>query len=542
LVDDQLDDLRVALAWACSDVKRAPVAVAIVGALGFYWLLRGRFREGIDWCRRALVTDPDAPPDVERFRARWALANATFYGGDPGEAVDEATALAADSAAAGLAAFEARCRALLGLAVTYEDPIAGAAILDEAVALARDAGDDFALIDNHQCRADAHIMQGNLGAAEADLTAVRPLAERSGNGFHLGWDGAGRACLAVAAADPAGAIAAGRAGQAAARRAGESNSDALATQYLCLALADTGRPEEALREIAVADELFARRPGQLTDVCMAAAQAYVLASIEDDEAAATAARHCVTRAREGGVQHLGGYGILVTATVLRRAGDFGAAQAALAEADELIGRGHGLFAVDTGIERARLWRARGEPDRAEEKAHATLVAASDTGFRRIVVIALEELAHLSAAAGSINEAARLLGACQAARRATGLVPTAEERRWIDETTTAVIARLGDHEEAAAALAEGEQLSLDDAVTYIRRARGERGRPSAGWGSLTPTERQVVDLVVDGLSNPQIAERLFMSRGTVKVHLAHVFTKLGVSTRAELAAMAARHIT
>ncbi len=79
------------------------------------------------------------------------------------------------------------------------------------------------------------------------------------------------------------------------------------------------------------------------------------------------------------------------------------------------------------------------------------------------------------------------------------------------------------------------------MTYVRRARGERGRPAAGWGSLTPTERRVVDLVVDGLTNPEIAERLFMSRGTVKAHLAHVFTKLGVSNRSELAAVAARHI-
>ena len=77
------------------------------------------------------------------------------------------------------------------------------------------------------------------------------------------------------------------------------------------------------------------------------------------------------------------------------------------------------------------------------------------------------------------------------------------------------------------------------MAYARRARGERGRPAAGWGSLTPTERQVVDLVIDGHTNPQIAERLFMSPGTVKAHLAHIFAKLGVSTRAELAALAAR---
>ena len=115
--------------------------------------------------------------------------------------------------------------------------------------------------------------------------------------------------------------------------------------------------------------------------------------------------------------------------------------------------------------------------------------------------------------------------------------TAEERRWIDDTTAAIAAQLGN--ETAAAMEEGGTLSLDEAVAYARRARGERGRPAAGWGSLTPTERKVVDLVVDGHTNPQIAERLFMSLGTVKAHLAHVFAKLGVSTRSELAAMAAR---
>jgi DNA-binding NarL/FixJ family response regulator len=47
------------------------------------------------------------------------------------------------------------------------------------------------------------------------------------------------------------------------------------------------------------------------------------------------------------------------------------------------------------------------------------------------------------------------------------------------------------------------------------------------------------LVATGLTNPQIAERMFIARGTVKVHLSHVFAKLGVSTRAELAGQATK---
>jgi DNA-binding CsgD family transcriptional regulator len=74
---------------------------------------------------------------------------------------------------------------------------------------------------------------------------------------------------------------------------------------------------------------------------------------------------------------------------------------------------------------------------------------------------------------------------------------------------------------------------------VRRARGSRKRPAGGWESLTPTELQVVDLVAQGLTNPQIARRMVVTRGTVKVHLGHIFTKLAVGSRSELTALAVR---
>lgn len=72
----------------------------------------------------------------------------------------------------------------------------------------------------------------------------------------------------------------------------------------------------------------------------------------------------------------------------------------------------------------------------------------------------------------------------------------------------------------------------------RGARGPRRRPASGWDSLTPSEVEVVRLVAEGLSNPAIAQRLFVSRHTVETHLRHVFAKLGVSSRTELAVEAA----
>ena len=66
-----------------------------------------------------------------------------------------------------------------------------------------------------------------------------------------------------------------------------------------------------------------------------------------------------------------------------------------------------------------------------------------------------------------------------------------------------------------AASTGTGLTLDAAVACVRRARGTRGRPASGWLSLTPTELDVVRLVAVGLTNPQIAARLFIGRGTVR---------------------------
>ena len=79
---------------------------------------------------------------------------------------------------------------------------------------------------------------------------------------------------------------------------------------------------------------------------------------------------------------------------------------------------------------------------------------------------------------------------------------------------------------------------DDAVAYASRKGGGRKRPATGWASLTPAELEVVRLAGEGLRNDAIARRLFIAPGTVKVHLSHIFAKLGITTRAELAAQAA----
>jgi DNA-binding CsgD family transcriptional regulator len=88
--------------------------------------------------------------------------------------------------------------------------------------------------------------------------------------------------------------------------------------------------------------------------------------------------------------------------------------------------------------------------------------------------------------------------------------------------------------------EGAGMSLSAAAAYASRGRGGRRRPASGWDSLTPTELRVAADVSEGLSNPQIAARMLITRRTVTTHLTSIYRMIGVSTRAELAAAVTRH--
>ena len=92
---------------------------------------------------------------------------------------------------------------------------------------------------------------------------------------------------------------------------------------------------------------------------------------------------------------------------------------------------------------------------------------------------------------------------------------------------------------------GARRNIGRLLAAMRAAGIRRGNRAAhrqelkGWASLTAMENDVVRLTVEGLTNRQIAERLFISRRTVQTHLSHALTKLEVSSRVELAAEAAR---
>lgn len=201
-------------------------------------------------------------------------------------------------------------------------------------------------------------------------------------------------------------------------------------------------------------------------------------------------------------------------------------------ADDCIALVPGWHQVVARTVRAFVAIAQGEPDQAERDAHEALVsAAGSQGYLR-VADTLECLARLAADGGNHPYAARLLGASDGIRQRMGHARYPMYQPGYDSTVVTSRKALGEND-FDVAWAEGAALSTEEAIAYAQRGRGERKRPSSGWGSLTPMEQDVVRLVREGLGNKDIGARLFISPRTVQTHLTHVYAKLCISSRVEL---------
>jgi ATP/maltotriose-dependent transcriptional regulator MalT len=192
---------------------------------------------------------------------------------------------------------------------------------------------------------------------------------------------------------------------------------------------------------------------------------------------------------------------------------------------------------------ARVADGRGEPSQALARYQEALARFRDVSDPVKTVQCLEGIATIVAPDQPV-QAGRLLGAAAAWRERLGRPPGAEDQFQI-ERAERLAARATEGVLLAAALAAGGALSFEGAIAEglatVRPRSGDDGAtdPLTALG-LTRREREVLRHLVDGRSDRDIAEVLFISPKTVGLHVSHLLAKLGVPSRTAAVAYAHRH--
>ena len=531
-LDAESPNLRAAIDDAC--VKAPDDALAIVGALGFYWRMRGRKAEGVAATEQSLrASSPE--PSSGQARALATLSMQSFWLGDFARTMSAATAALEVGALVGDVRSQALALSQLGSLVILDDPGLGDPMLKRAAELARTAGDDVALSDALASLVISYFFQDDREAMRSPAEEALRVAEE------IGYEDGVRWCLwCLAHSDlSAGELASARAhGERALVMlpSDEALSQYCAVEVVSILDANTGAPDAARRR-AEAD-LGPSRQERVrlgTGVLMHALGVAALAQGDLDDAHRWATS---LYDQESEVCYLAWHAQEILMTVALAREDSARAKVhvdlLLAAAEPLNNRRARALA-QLGLARAVLLD--GGDDQAESATHEALRVLMDNGWLPAAVEALDVLAEIALFQAQYERAVRLTAAAQSKRGVLGLVafPTTQER--IRRNLELACRAVGD-ENFARARDEGARLPLEEAVSYAQRGRGAHASARHGWASLSRVEQQVVKLACKGLSNPDIARELFISRNTVKVHLSHIYAKLAVANRTELARLAA----
>jgi DNA-binding CsgD family transcriptional regulator len=156
--------------------------------------------------------------------------------------------------------------------------------------------------------------------------------------------------------------------------------------------------------------------------------------------------------------------------------------------------------------------------------------------------ALEGVAVLASLIGEAESSAWLSGA--AATAAHGRPRVLPEIVAYEQAEAMARQRIGHHAyqeawEAGRRMRAEEARDEVESVLTLAEGKGSRTTCDRDDARLTPRERDVLRLLVEGRSNPKIAAALFVSPRTAETHVTHILAKLGVTTRAEAAAHAVR---
>ncbi|HUO38361.1 MAG TPA: LuxR family transcriptional regulator [Mycobacterium sp.] len=536
LIDEanaEIGNLGAAFAWS-RQTADVDLALQLASALQPLWL-RGRVREGSVWLDAALsAADAKVAGVSPAMRAR-ALADKAWLDNMRNIADNLARAQRALAIARELDDPPLLVRALTACGrVAVHDADLAERYLAEASELARVSGDEWRLSSILYSRALAAILgHGDPIAARAAAEEGRKLADAVGDRLY---SRGCRWCLGgaqVAFGDLDAAIAQFRGLVAEAETAHDSIWTANGLTSLSLALAYHGEAAAA-RATALAAAAPAADIGEFQEGAAYTAVAVAALAGGDVEQAADASE--AAQKRLTGRPAMAATNANPMAQVALAHGDLRAARGLIDDAVTAAAGWQLSLALTT---RARIAAAQGEPGQAERDARDALARAATPRAYLAVPDILECLADLRCTTDSTAEAARLFAAAHSIRTRLGIA-----RFQIydagHEAALAVLRNAMGRTAFEASWAEGAALSIEEAIAYAQRGRGQRSRSTSGWESLTPTELDVVRLAGEGLGNKDIGKRLFISPRTVQTHLTHVYNKLGLSSRVQLVHEAARH--
>jgi len=192
---------------------------------------------------------------------------------------------------------------------------------------------------------------------------------------------------------------------------------------------------------------------------------------------------------------------------------------------------------------ATLAQAERDHKRARELFEEGLTVSAELGNETDVAHCLEGVATVAALESKVARAARLWGAAEALleKIEAGVHTYVPDRSLHRSQVAAARARLNE-EAFAAAWAEGRTMTAEQAIEYAldRSTTPETATPDPYRAGLSAREVEVLRLVAQGMTNSQVAERLFISSRTVNWHLGSIYRKLGFSSRAEATRFATEH--